>query len=220
MISIKNVEKSFTTKEKTDVIFKDLNLEIKDWEFISIIWKSGSWKTTFLNMLSWISNFNSWEINVNWLNYSNVKSDFLTKFRWENISFIFQQFHLIPNLNVRENIELTIDINNIKPRFTIEEILEKVWLSNKINSYPSELSWGEQQRVAIARAFVWDTKILLADEPTGNLDEENSKNIIDILLKLHKETKNTIVLITHDKDIALLWDKMYELKEKELLIHQ
>lgn len=217
MISIKKLKKNYNTDLK-NIIFSDLNLEVNDWDFISVVWKSWSWKTTFLNMLSWIISFDSWEISVNWLDYSSVDNDYLTKFRWENISFIFQQFHLIPNLNVRENIELTIDINKIKPRFSVVEILEKVWLSDKIDSYPSELSWWEQQRVAIARAFIWNTKILLADEPTGNLDEENSKNIIEILLKLHKETKNTVVLITHDNDIALLWDKMYELKDKGLYL--
>ena len=214
MIKIRDLKKSFKQWEQKNIIIKKLNLEIETGEFISVIWRSWSWKTTFLNMLAGLINFDDWEIKFWEENYSDKTSDELTAFRWQNISFVFQQFHLVPNLTVRENIELPLDINKIKARFSVREILKKVWLSKKENSYPFELSWGEQQRVAIARAFIWETKLLLADEPTWNLDIENANNIMEILRDLHKETKNTVVLISHDIEMEKYSDKVYEIKNK------
>ncbi len=215
MISIKNLKKTFKQWKHKDVIFEDLNLEIESWEFISVIWKSWSWKTTFLNMLAWLIGFDSWEIKFWKKRYSEKTSDQLTAFRGKNISFVFQDFHLIPNLTVRENIELPLDINKIEPRFTTKQILEKVWLLEKVDSYPYELSWWEQQRVAIARAFIWETKLLLADEPTWNLDKKNSEKVMQTLRDLHKEAKNTVVLISHDLDLTKWSDHVYEIKGKD-----
>ncbi len=216
MIELKNIKKTFTTEESVTDLYKDLNFKIDSWDFIAILGSSGSWKTTLLNMISWLTDFDSWDIIINQKQFSKIKNDALTKFRWSNMSFIFQQFHLIPNLTVTENIELPLDINKIKARFSSEEILEKVWLKEKAHSYPFNLSGWEQQRVAIARAFIWNTPILLADEPTGNLDETNSKNIMKILTDLHKETNNTIILITHDLHVAQYADRQYELKNNTL----
>ncbi len=216
MITLKNISKSFSTDWKKSSLYKDLNFSIQEWAFIAILWKSGCWKTTLLNMIAWLVWFDSWEISVNESNYSQLNNEQLTKFRWKNMSFIFQQFQLIPNLTVQENIELPLDINNIPSAYSVEEILKKVWLEDKIHSYIYNLSWWEQQRVAIARAFIWKTPILLADEPTGNLDEKNAINIMNILTDLHKETWNTIVMITHDTDIANFAQKTYELKNNTL----
>ncbi len=216
MIKLKNITKKYKSWNTESTIYNDLNFDIEPGDFITILWKSGSWKTTLLNLISGLNSFDSWEIEVNSKRLSEMWKDDLAKFRWENISFIFQSFHLIPNLTVRENIELPIDINKTKMRFSVEEILKKVWISEKIDSYPFELSGWQQQRVAIARAFISDTPILLADEPTWNIDEENAKIIMDLLLKLHKETKNTIVLITHEKSIANYADKIYKLENGKL----
>ena len=216
MIEIKNITKKFGSWKNENSLYTWLNFNVESWDFIAILWSSGSWKTTLLNMISWLTNFNSWEITINSQKYSQMSWDALTKFRWSNMSFIFQQFHLIPNLTVKENIELPLDINWSKKRFSVKKILKKVWLENKINSYPFNLSGWEQQRIAIARAFISDTPILLADEPTGNLDEKNSKNIMDILTSLHTETKNTIILITHDLEVAKYANKQYELKNNSL----
>lgn len=216
MINLKNITKNFKTPDSQTQLYNWLNFTIDSGDFVAILGSSGSWKTTLLNMMSWLVNFDEWEIVVNNEKYSELSWDALTKFRWSNMSFIFQQFHLIPNLTVRENIELPIDINKIEQRFSVEEILKKVWLEEKIDSYPFNLSWWEQQRVAIARAFIGKTPILLADEPTGNLDDKNTKNIMEILTQLHKETWNTIVMITHDNEVAQYADKQYELTWNEL----
>lgn len=216
MIKITNLTKIFKEWNKENEVFKNLDFSVKKWDFIAIIWKSGSGKTSLLNMISWVIWFESWEISIWDKDLSKMKIDEKTKFRWKNFSFVFQEFHLIQNLNVEENIELTIDINKIEKRFSVEEVLKKVWLENKKESYPYNLSGWEKQRVAIARAFIWVTPIILADEPTWNLDEENSKNIMEILTNLHKETKNTIILITHEKSIAKYANKIYKLEEKSL----
>lgn len=219
MIQLTDITKSFTSETgKKNTLYNKLNFTIEEWDFIAILGKSGCGKTTLLNMISGLTSFDEWEITANNERYSTMKEDTLTQFRWKNMSFIFQQFHLIPNLNVEENIELPLDINHIPRRFTPDEILDKVWLEDKTDSYIYTLSGWEQQRVAIARAFIWKTPIILADEPTGNLDEKNAKNIMELLSSLHKETWVTIIMITHDTDIAGYASKTYELKNNILTL--
>lgn len=142
--------------------------------------------------------------------------DAITAFRGSRIAFIFQAYELIPNLTVEENIDLPIDINHIPRRFTTAEILERVGLTGKGARYPTELSGGEQQRVAVARAFVGQLPYLLADEPTGNLDRKNANRIMDLIDELHKEAGNTILMITHDPEVAGRADVVYELREGKL----
>lgn len=216
MIYLKNITKTYNWEHTSNEIYKDLNFEVEKWDFIAIVWKSGSWKTSLLNIIAWLTDFDSGDVIIGEKQYSQMTSNEKTKFRWKHMSFIFQQFHLIPNLTVLENIELTLDINKITPRFSVDEILDKVWLWNKKTNYPFELSWGEQQRVAIARAFIWKTEILLVDEPTWNLDEKNAQNIMNLLKKLHIEARNTIILITHDMWITQFADKTYVLQDNTL----
>lgn len=216
MIELKKISKKFATQWKENILYNELDFTIEQWEFIAILWKSGCWKTTLLNLISGLVGFDSWEITINGEDYSKLSAEGLTQFRWKNMSFIFQQFHLIPNLTVTENIELPLDINKIPAAYSVEEILDKVWLTDKADSYIYNLSWWEQQRVAIARAFVWKTPILLADEPTWNLDQKNAENIMKLLTDLHNETQNTIIMITHDHDIAAFAQKTYELKNNTL----
>lgn len=218
MIKIENLNKSFKQKDSKEVvIYKNLNLEIKKWEFISILGTSWSWKTTLLNLVSWLDDFDSWKLEVNTFDLSTMNNEEKTKFRWNNISFIFQQFNLIDNLTVEENLDLIIELNKLNRRYKTKEILKIVWLEDKLNSYPYNLSWWEQQRVAVARAFIWETPILLADEPTWNLDTENRSIIVNLIKKLHIDTNNTIIMITHDLDIAKFADKIYYLKDNTLV---
>ena len=218
MIKIKNLDKSYKWESKNiTVIYKDLNLDINKWDFISILGTSGSWKTTLFNLISGLDDFESWELDVNTNLLSKMNNEQKTNFRWKNISFIFQQYNLIDNLTVAENIDLIIELNKLKRRYDTKEILKIVWLENKIDAYPYNLSWWEQQRVAVARAFVWKTPILLADEPTWNLDIENTKIIIELIKKLHNDTNNTIVMITHDLEIAKEADKIYNLENHVLV---
>lgn len=217
MIQLKNITKSFSKSDSKNILYENMDFEVKSWEFIAIVWRSGSGKSTILNLISGLLWPDSWQIYVDNQEITKLSQDEMTKTRGKNMSFIFQQFHLIPNLTVSENITLPLEINKIQPAFSTEQILKKVWLSEKSDSYPFELSGWEQQRVAVARAFAAKTNILLADEPTGNLDEKNAKNVMDILLKLHQETQNTIILITHDMQVAQYADKIYTLENKQLI---
>lgn len=172
---------------------------------------SGAGKSTILSIIAGILAPDTGSVTLGKTDITRLKTDEIISFRGRHIAFIFQAFELIPNLTVEENIDLVLDISHAPRRYATPDILEKVGLTGKGNRYPYELSGGEQQRVAIARAFVADVPYLLADEPTGNLDEGNAKRIMDILDSLHRETKNTIVMITHDRDIASRADDTWKL---------
>ncbi|QFR39476.1 ABC transporter ATP-binding protein [Candidatus Gracilibacteria bacterium 28_42_T64] len=217
MIKIENLNKYFLTPDNSkNSIYKDLNLEIQEGDIISILGKSGTGKTTLLNMFSGLEDFQSGKLTINNTPIENLTNNEKTHFRAQNISFIFQNFNLIDNLTVSENIDLIVELNKGERRFSTIEILKKVGLEDKKDSYPFNLSGGEQQRIAVARAFIAKTPILLADEPTGNLDKNNSDNIIKIILDLHRESKNTIILITHDLEIAQIADKIYSVENYSL----
>lgn len=217
MIQIKKLSKSFDSNWNKVNIFKNLELDIKTWDFISIVWTSWSWKTTFLNMLSWIDNDYKWEIFIDSINFTKLKESEKTGFRWKNISYIFQNFRLVDNLTVWENVDLIVDLNNLERNYKTDDILKIVWLYDKKDTYVFNLSWWESQRVAIARAFVWKTSLLLADEPTWSLDISNKKIIMDLIVKLHDDIKNTIIMITHDDEIAKMASKVYKISEKILI---
>jgi len=216
MIQITNLKKSFQYWNDKVEIFKNLNIKINSWNFFAIIGPSWSWKSTLLNIISWIDRNFEWILEIENKNILKLTDDEMTEFRWKNISYIFQNFRLIENLTVEENIDLIIELNNLERNFTTDEILNIVWLSSKKNIYAFNLSWGESQRVAIARAFVWKTKLLLADEPTWALDQKNKKIIMELILLLHKKIKNTIIMITHDDEVAKLAEKIYKVWDGEL----
>lgn len=218
MIELKKLNKFFLTSNWKVEIFKNLDFSINSWEFISLIWPSWSWKSTFLNMLSWIDRDFEWNIFIDEKDISKLSDNEITSFRWKNISYIFQNFKLIENLTVKENIDLIVELNSLERNFETDEILKIVWLESKKDSYVFNLSWWESQRVAIARAFVWKTNILLADEPTWALDVKNKKIIMDLILELHKKIKNTIILITHDDEVAKLTQKTYKLANESLIL--
>jgi len=218
MIKAQKLSKSYKNEHGPDtLIYKDMDLKIKKWSFISILWTSGSGKTTFLNLVSWLDAVSSGSLEVNSQKLETLNDDEKTFFRGKNISFIFQQFNLIDNLTVTENIDLIIELNKIERRYKTEELLKIVGLGKKWDSYPYNLSGWEQQRVAVARAFIGKTPILLADEPTWNLDEKNSEIVMKLIKKLHKDSGNTILMITHDLDIAAQADMSYYLEKNRLV---
>lgn len=216
MIILDSIQKIYNTSEWAVTIFDNTSITIQPWEFIAVMGPSWSGKSTLLNMISWLDKPTQGQVHIWWKEITKYNDNELTKRRWNNISFIFQSFHLLPHLTVAENITLPVQLNNLNSRYTVDEILEKVWLSHKKNAYPFNLSGWEQQRVAIARAFIWETPILLADEPTGNLDENNAVRIIELIQQLHKDTWTTIIMITHDNNIAKYAQTRYTLNNHTL----
>ncbi|NDK10255.1 ABC transporter ATP-binding protein [Candidatus Gracilibacteria bacterium] len=216
MIEIQKLEKHFSVAGERVDIFKDADFNLGDGDFIAIVGPSGSGKSTFLNILSGIDREYTGSVTIDKNNISKLSDASMTRFRGQNISYIFQNFKLIENLTVKENIDLIVDLNKLERNFSTKEILTIVGLENKINSYVYNLSGGESQRVAIARAFVGKTKLLLADEPTGALDIVNKKIVMELIVRLQKQIGNTIVLITHDDEVAELAEKIYRVHDGKL----
>lgn len=216
MITFTGVSKSFSTPEGNISILDTVSLTFEAWTFSCIMWPSGTGKTTFLNLIAGLESPQQWSISVQWTDISTLSDDQKTRFRGEHISFIFQQFYLLPQLTVEENIDLVIELNKLERRFTTAEILQKVGLGNRAHAYPSTLSGGEQQRVAIARAFAGKTPILLADEPTGNLDQTTAYKIMDLMRSLQQEVGNTIIMITHDPHMASYAQQLYTFENHQL----
>lgn len=216
MISTSNLSKSFTTNGDTVTIYHNLNRSVSEGSSIAIMGPSGSGKSTLLNMISGLDIPNEGEITVWNTTVSSLSEDERTLRRSKHIAFIFQSFHLIPNLTIKDNIDLVIDIAKIERRFSTAEILTKVGLSGYENRYPHQLSGGEQQRVAVARAFVGKLPILLADEPTWNLDHKNAYLVMDLMMSLHQESGTTVIIITHDPAIAKYAQQTFELTDGEL----
>lgn len=216
MITLKHVSKSYHSRGEDINLFHELSWQVEKWSWVALMGASGAGKSTLLSLIAGILEPDTWTIEHGTVDITKFSRDEMTEYRGKHIAFIFQAFELIPNLTVSENIDLVLDISKAPRRYTTEEILEKVGLAGKGNRYPNELSGGEQQRVAIARAFVAKVPYLFADEPTGNLDEKNAEKIMELIRELHEETKNTIIMITHDRGIAEHADMIYRLSNGTL----
>lgn len=208
MIKVCNLYKSF---DKANVL-KDINFNLEKGKWLSIVGKSGSGKTTLLNILSMLDNASSGEYYLDGVNVLNLSQYDKQIIRREKIGLIFQQFHLIPYLSVLENVMLAQYYHSSTDKSDAINILDKVGLKDRLNHLPNELSGGQQQRLCIARSLINNPQLLLADEPTGNLDEENGNIVLDIFKRLRNEGK-TIVLITHNPDLAQNADKIITIKD-------
>ncbi|RXJ97941.1 peptide ABC transporter ATP-binding protein [Arcobacter sp. CECT 8986] len=206
MISIKNV----SHKYEKDFVLEDINLEIKKGSFITLTGESGSGKTTLLSILSTLLKPTSGELYFEGINYKDIKN--IDEFRQKNIGFIFQFHYLINYLTVKENIQLA---NEKASETKIREVLRQLNIEDLIDCYANEISGGQRQRVAIARALINNPKIIFADEPTGNLDSQNSINVFNIFQELIKQGV-TLVVATHDKNLASLSDINIEVKDGQL----
>ncbi|MEZ4775141.1 MAG: ABC transporter ATP-binding protein [Bacteroidia bacterium] len=206
MISLKNVNKVYRTQTVETLALNDISLEVANGEFISIMGPSGCGKSTMLNIMGLLDLPTSGSVTIGTQDISLYNSNNLAKFRNENLGFIFQSFHLINDLAVVDNVELPLiyrsQVSAGKRKKMAEEALTQVGLSHRLHHRPSQLSGGQKQRVAIARAIVGKPRIILADEPTGNLDSVMGQEIMDILLRLNQEANTTIVMVTHDENIA------------------
>ncbi|HOA90966.1 MAG: ABC transporter ATP-binding protein [Bacillota bacterium] len=194
--------KTYRDGEKETEVLRGINLEIDEGEFVAIAGPSGSGKSTLLGLLAGLDRPTTGQVFIGETEITTLPESRLAKIRGRMLGFVFQSFNLIPTLTALENIELPMILNKKPDPQRARELLDLVGLSHRSRHYPSQLSGGEQQRVAIARALVCDPPIILADEPTGNLDSKNSQTVIDLLLSLNSEKQKTIVLVTHDMDFA------------------
>jgi putative ABC transport system ATP-binding protein len=203
MIILDEVTKTVTSGTEELTILDHVSFEIPDGQFVAITGASGSGKSTLLGLIAGLDAPSSGTIRIDDDEVTAMGEDALARVRSEKVGFIFQSFHLIPSLTAYENILIPMEIlglDNVRER--ADRLLDAVDLANRGHHYPSELSGGEQQRVAIARAFANRPKILLADEPTGNLDSKNGKHIFDLMENLHRQSNVTLALVTHDEGLA------------------
>ena len=204
IVRVENLSKTYGSGENLVRAIDDVNLKIEKGEFNAIVGPSGSGKSTLLHLLGGVDNPSSGKIFIDGNDISKYTSKELALFRRRKVGLIYQFYNLIPNLTVRHNIELPLKLDKRKINDeALLDIVRKLGIENKLDSFPSELSGGQQQRVAIARSLVYSPSLVLADEPTGNLDRENSREIIEILKYFNRTLKQTIIVITHDESIAL-----------------
>ena len=199
MIAVSDIVKSYGNGGNKTQVLKGIHLQIADGDFAVILGASGSGKSTFLNVISGLERPDSGSVVYGTSDITKLSDSELTQFRKDNIGFIFQQYYLLPNMTVEKNVRMGADLADNRE---YKEIITAVGLEDKSKKYPSELSGGEQQRVSVARALAKKPKVLFLDEPTGALDEQTGRQVLDYICKLHKEYGFTIVMVTHNQNIA------------------
>ncbi|HCB12230.1 MAG TPA: ABC transporter ATP-binding protein [Gammaproteobacteria bacterium] len=210
-IKIRQLARSYSEGEQRRIIFAGLDLDIERGAFIALLGQSGSGKSTLLNLLGGIDLPDAGQIELNGQILTDLHERDRTRFRRRHIGFVFQFFNLIPTLTAEENLLLPLELNGLvmaEHRDRALELLDNVGLGDRRHSFPEQLSGGEQQRLAIARALVHVPLLLLADEPTGNLDAETGERILELLLKLHRQAGTTIVMVTHSREVAAQADRV------------
>jgi len=220
VIRIEEVWKTYKMGEVEVHALRGLNLEIKKGEFVAIMGPSGSGKSTCVNMVGCLDIPTTGEIYLEGKNIAHLEESELAQIRGKKIGFIFQQFNLIPTLTAKENIMLPMIFQGVpfeKRKQRAEKLLKMVDLGDRMDHKPTELSGGQQQRVAIARSLANDPEVILADEPTGNLDSKTGRLVIDFLCNMHKNEKKTIVMVTHDKDIAKCAERTEQLRDGKII---
>lgn len=214
ILKCEQVYKSYGNKEYVVEVLKGINCELKSGEFISLMGKSGCGKSTLLHLIAGYIKVNQGHILIKDQDISLLNDNQMSAFRRKHIAFIFQFYNLFPELSVYENIVLPLKIDKqVVDEAHFNECVELLGLSDKLKRFPSQLSGGEQQRVAIARALVVKPSIIIADEPTGNLDEETSKQVMDLLKMMQKRYNQSLILASHDKDIASYADRIIIMKD-------
>lgn len=213
MIDIREITKSYGRGESRFQVLKGLDLTIEDGDFAVILGASGSGKSTFLNIISGLERPDSGNVFYDETDITMLSENKLTEFRKENIGFIFQQYYLLPNMNVDKNVKMGADLAGNKD---YKSIIDAVGLQDKLNKYPSELSGGEQQRVSVARALAKRPKVLFLDEPTGALDEQTGRQVLDYVCKLQKEYGFTMIMVTHNQNIAEMADAVIKMNSGKI----
>lgn len=218
ILKVENLRKEYGEGNSKVIALDGVNLEIERGEFVAIVGPSGSGKSTLLHIIGGVDSPDDGKIYIDGNDISKYSSKELAYFRRRKVGLIYQFYNLIPNLTVKHNIELPLKLD--KKKINEEELLDtvrKLGIENKLNSFPSELSGGQQQRVAIARSLIYNPSIILADEPTGNLDRKNSKEIIEIFKYFNRTLKQTIILITHDEEIALQTNRIITIVDGKIV---
>ena len=210
IISLKNVIKEFPSGESVIRVLKGIDLDIYEGEFLVVLGESGCGKTTMLNIIGGMDSLTDGEIIVDGKDFSHPSDDELTEFRRDYIGFIFQSYNLMPNLSALENIEFVAE--NSKNPINSEEALEMVGLTDRAGNFPAQMSGGQQQRVSIARALVKNPRLILADEPTAALDFQTGQEVLEIVEDIVRNNKKTVVMITHNAEIAKMADRVVKLK--------
>lgn len=219
MIQLSNIKKVFCSEEIETWALREVNLEVKQGEFVAIMGPSGCGKSTLLNILGLLDNPTDGTFMLNNRDVTTLSENERTDIRKGLIGFVFQSFNLIDDLNVFENIELPLlymDVSNKERKLRVEALMEKIQMSHRRKHFPNQLSGGQQQRVAIARAIITNPKIILADEPTGNLDSKNSKEVMNILQGLHQQG-TTIIMVTHSQHDASYADRIINLYDGQVM---
>ncbi|MCE9596074.1 MAG: ABC transporter ATP-binding protein [Planctomycetes bacterium] len=219
MIRVRNVTKSYSRGGETLKVLNGLNLDMDEGRFYALMGPSGSGKTTLLNLVGGLDHPDSGELYVAGANLADIDGAELARWRADNVGFVFQGFNLIPVLTARENVELPLTLTGLsraERRKHSEYALELVGLKDRMDHRPRQLSGGQEQRVAIARAIASDPKVLLADEPTGDLDRKSAEQVLDLLARLNQEFKKTILMVTHDPHAAARAQSIVNLEKGEL----
>ncbi|MBT6345495.1 MAG: ABC transporter ATP-binding protein [Nitrospina sp.] len=218
MIEITDLVKTLHAGGHEVEILKSLNLTIPSGQFLAITGQSGSGKTTLLSLIAGLDTPTQGQISIDGQNITKLDEDALALLRGKRFGFIFQNFHLIPTLTALENVVLSAELNQtLDAMQKANDLLATVGLAHRLHHYPVQLSGGEQQRLSLARAFVNDPDIILADEPTGNLDSKNSDRIMELLLELHRVKQATIILVTHEQPIAERSERILTLADGQIL---
>ena len=219
LITARNIYKSYKNGNNVLSVLEKISFEIKEKDFVTIVGPSGIGKSTLLNIIGTLDKPDSGSIEFDGLDLSKMNDTQLSDLRLNMIGFVFQFHHLIPEFNVIDNVIMPNLIAEKKPNYSMaKDLLDHVRIVDKFNSFPSQLSGGEKARVAIARALMNNPKIILADEPTGNLDAENAERLIDLLLKVKEDFGHTIVLSTHNKKLSKLANKKFEITKNQFKI--
>lgn len=213
VLSLNEVRKDFSQGEDILNVLKGVDLNVSEGETIAILGKSGSGKSTLLSLLCGIDDATSGEISYRSNSLKDLNSEEITDLRAKHIGVVFQQFHLLDHLNAYENVLLPLEVNgNSDKSDRVDYFLDKVGMGHRKNHFPNQLSGGEKQRIAIARALVTNPGVLLADEPSGSLDENTGGEVMELIFDIVRDEKMSLVLVTHDKDLAKRCEKIYHLE--------
>ena len=217
MIKFNNVTKFYELPSNKCYALREITTEIREGETVAVTGKSGAGKTTFLNVLGAVDNVNSGQILVDGEDITQMKAKQKTLYRRRSIGFVFQFFNLLPMLTIKENIMLPLEIDNAKKDMDyFQELVENLGIADKLDMLPSMLSGGQQQRVAIARAMIHKPRLILADEPTGNLDSSTTAEVMNLLLSCTKKYHQTLVYVTHDLEVACQAERILQISDGRL----